>query len=80
MCVNVKSNNIPDKCVAMPDIPKIQTKITFPVVVGTKLEISCIPGHRLRGSDVITCVKDKTFVIEEIPTCEIGKKSHKTSR
>ena len=72
MTHNNASFSFADKCSGLPDLPKIETKIEFPVIVGTKVEISCIPGHQLSGSSTITCVKDTDFVIEQRPFCQIG--------
>ena len=69
---SISNNTVSDKCSGLPDLPMIKTKTVFPVIVGTRVEISCIPGHQLSGSAVITCVKDKQFVIEQRPACQIG--------
>ena len=48
------------------------TTSTFPVIVGTVVEVSCKPGHSLAGDNTITCIKDVSFNIGQRPTCTIG--------
>ena len=52
------------------------TTSTFPVIVGTVVEVSCQPGHTLAGDDTITCVKDVSFTIGQRPACTIGLHLH----
>ena len=48
------------------------TTSTFPVIVGTVVEVNCKPGHTLAGDNTITCIRDVSFTIGQRPTCIIG--------
>jgi len=51
---------VSDKYRELPDIWSIKTDTPLPVNHGTKVELECIPGYSLSGSNVITlCLGQK---------------------
>jgi len=62
-----------DTCTELPAaVSDMTTTSTFPVIVGTVVEVSCKPGHTLTGDNTITCIRDISFTIGHLPTCTIG--------
>ncbi|KAL5259814.1 hypothetical protein ACHWQZ_G010058 [Mnemiopsis leidyi] len=58
-----------DKCRELPDIWSIKTDTQLPVNHGTQVELECIPGYSLSGSNVITCVRDRNWEYGTVPEC-----------
>ena len=64
----------PDTCTELPAaVSHMRTTTTFPVIVGTVVEVQCQPGYTQAGGKTITCVKGISFTIGEYPTCTIGE-------
>ena len=62
-----------DTCTELPAaVSDMVTTSTFPVIVGTVVEVNCKPGHTLAGDNTITCIRDVSFTIGQRPTCTIG--------
>ena len=62
-----------EMCTALPaSISDMTTTSTFPVIVGTVVEVNCKPGHTLAGDNTIICIKGTSFTIKQRPTCTIG--------
>ena len=60
-----------DTCTGLPNLQNILTDTTFPVIIGTKIELSCTEGYTFQGDTTITCIKDTTFTIGTPPTCHL---------
>ena len=66
---------ISDTCTELPAaVSDMTTTSTFPVLVGTVVEVNCKPGHTLAGDSSITCIRDVSFNIGQHRTCTIGLK------
>ena len=50
----------------------MRTTSTFPVIVGTVVEVACKAGHVQAGDTAITCERGVVFTMEQRPTCTIG--------
>ena len=62
-----------DMCTELPAaVSGMTTTSTFPVIVGTVVEVNCKPGHTLFGDNTITCIRDILFTIGRRPTCTLG--------
>ncbi|XP_063677750.1 sushi, von Willebrand factor type A, EGF and pentraxin domain-containing protein 1-like [Bolinopsis microptera] len=61
-----------DECTELPNLPNIKTNTTFPVVVGTVVELWCIPGYTLQGDSQITCLNGKEYLISSPPSCQVS--------
>jgi hypothetical protein len=65
---------ISDKCNRLPtDLFNLRTTPSLPVYQGTKLEVGCVQGYSLSGSNVITCVMDDSWHYDHTPRCVLGK-------
>ncbi|XP_063688341.1 sushi, von Willebrand factor type A, EGF and pentraxin domain-containing protein 1-like [Bolinopsis microptera] len=63
-----------DTCTELPAaVSDMTTTSTFPVIVGTVVEVNCKPGHTLAGDNSITCIRDFSFTIGQRPTCTIDR-------
>ncbi|XP_063691244.1 sushi, von Willebrand factor type A, EGF and pentraxin domain-containing protein 1-like [Bolinopsis microptera] len=61
-----------DTCTELPAaLSDMTTTSTFPVIVGTVVEVVCEPGHTLAGDNTITCEKGVVFKMDQRPTCTI---------
>ena len=61
-----------DMCTELPAaLSDMTTTSTFPVIVGTEVEVACKPGHTLAGDNTFTCEKGVIFNMEQRPTCTI---------
>ncbi|XP_063684359.1 uncharacterized protein LOC134818650 [Bolinopsis microptera] len=59
-----------ETCGSLPQIDRLVTKVKFPIVEDTVIEISCNhPWYGLSGAHMITCAKDQEFIFEEAPSC-----------
>ena len=62
-----------DTCTELPAaVSDMTTTTTFPVIVGTVVEVACKTGHTLTGDNTITCIRDSSFNINQRPICTIG--------
>ena len=62
-----------DTCTELPAVVSdMITTSTFPVTVGTVVEVNCKPGHTLAGDNKITCIRHTSFTLGQHPTCTIG--------
>ncbi|KAL5260150.1 hypothetical protein ACHWQZ_G010311 [Mnemiopsis leidyi] len=68
---NAEPQCVLNECTSLPSLPKIETDVPFPVVIGTKVKVKCKEGHKLQGDDVITCVNGTLFNITVTPTCTV---------
>ena len=65
--------NPADTCTEPPAaLSDMTTTSTFPVIVGTVVEVACKSGHTLAGDNTITCERGVLFTMEQRPTCTIG--------
>ena len=60
-------------CAEIPvAVSDIKAKSTFPVIIGTVVEVNCKPGYKLAGDNTLTYIKDVSFNISQRPTSTIG--------
>ena len=63
-----------ETCTELPlSMSHMTASTTFPVIVGTVVEVRCPPGHTQAGDNTITCIEGTSFTVGERPTCTIGK-------
>ena len=68
---DLSTNFSADECTDLPELPSIETKTSFPVILGTVVKLRCPPGHDLQGDSEITCVKGRKYNIVNQPSCRV---------
>ena len=77
----INSTILPDTCTELPAaVADMTTTTTFPVIVGTVVEVRCQPGYTQTGGNTITCIQGVSYTIGERPTCTIGQCSISTNQ
>ena len=49
----------------------METDTTFPVVVGTVVQLRCQSGFSLKGDSEITCLNGRDYTIINRPICQV---------
>ena len=63
------------ECISLnPTWDNMETETSFPIVLGSVVQIACETGYRLEGSNTVTCDRGTTYTFVEQPACkELGK-------